>query len=55
MLLIVYGSFRSLNMEREAREKAEREKEASLLGNKTPASSSSSNSKAIPFIYYYCM
>ncbi|VVC90492.1 unnamed protein product [Leptidea sinapis] len=35
MLLIVYGSFRSLNMEREAREKAEREKEASLLGNKT--------------------
>ncbi|XP_026333088.1 signal peptide peptidase-like 3 [Hyposmocoma kahamanoa] len=37
MLLIVYGSFRSLNMEREARERAEREREASLLGgNKLP-------------------
>lgn len=49
MLLIVYGSFRSLNMEREAREKAEREKEDSLLGNKTPPSSSSSSSKR----YYF--
>lgn len=44
MLLIVYGSFRSLNMEREARERAEREKEASLLGGK-PAPSGSSNSE----------
>lgn len=34
MLLIVYGSFRSLNMEREARERAEKEREASLLGGK---------------------
>ncbi|KAG6463679.1 hypothetical protein O3G_MSEX014011 [Manduca sexta] len=43
MLLIVYGSFRSLNMEREARERAEREREASLLGGKPPAASSSNN------------
>lgn len=43
MLLIVYGSFRSLNMEREARERAEREREATLLGGK-PAPSCSHNS-----------
>ncbi|CAH1641236.1 unnamed protein product [Spodoptera littoralis] len=44
MLLIVYGSFRSLNMEREARERAEREREATLLGGKPATTSSSSNS-----------
>lgn len=34
--MIVYGSFRSLNMEREARERQEREKEAAgLLGTTT--------------------
>ncbi|KAH9645556.1 hypothetical protein HF086_005205 [Spodoptera exigua] len=44
MLLIVYGSFRSLNMEREARERAEREREATLLGGKPATTSSNSNS-----------
>ncbi|KAM3963813.1 signal peptide peptidase-like protein [Aphomia sociella] len=43
MLLIVYGSFRSLNMEREARERAEREREASLLGGKPSTTTSSNN------------
>ncbi|XP_045539117.1 signal peptide peptidase-like 3 isoform X1 [Papilio machaon] len=47
MLLIVYGSFRSLNMEREARERAEREREATLLGGK-PAPSCSHNSSFVP-------
>lgn len=46
MLLIVYGSFRSLNMEREARERAEREREATLLGGK-PATTSSANSSEL--------
>lgn len=45
MLLIVYGSFRSLNMEREARERAEKEREASLLGGKPTTTSSSNNSE----------
>ncbi|XP_060806544.1 signal peptide peptidase-like 3 [Amyelois transitella] len=45
MLLIVYGSFRSLNMEREARERAEREREATLLGgNGKPVTASCTNS-----------
>lgn len=45
MLLIVYGSFRSLNMEREARERAEREREASILGGKPASSTNTSNNK----------
>lgn len=52
MLLIVYGSFRSLNMEREARERAEREKEASLLGGKpAPAAHASSEYLAIVHLF----
>ncbi|XP_041971976.1 signal peptide peptidase-like 3 [Aricia agestis] len=43
MLLIVYGSFRSLNMEREARERAEKERETSLLGGKPTVTSSPNN------------
>ncbi|KAI8442325.1 hypothetical protein MSG28_005862 [Choristoneura fumiferana] len=43
MLLIVYGSFRSLNMEREARERADREREASLLGGTKPTSCSANS------------
>lgn len=36
MLLIVYGSFRSLNMEREAKERQEKEREAAGLLGTTP-------------------
>lgn len=42
MLLIVYGSFRSLNMEQEAREKAEKEK---ICGDGKDTGLCSDNSK----------
>lgn len=44
MLLIVYGSFRSLNMEREARERQEREKEAANLLGTTSTTTHATNS-----------
>lgn len=52
MLLIVYGSFRSLNMEREARERAEREREATLLGGVPAPSSGSSSKSCVNFLYH---
>ncbi|KPJ00628.1 Signal peptide peptidase-like 3 [Papilio xuthus] len=55
MLLIVYGSFRSLNMEREARERAEREREATLLGGKpVPSCSHSSNVQTLNTMQALC-
>ncbi|XP_049879311.1 signal peptide peptidase-like 3 isoform X2 [Pectinophora gossypiella] len=55
MLLIVYGSFRSLNMEREARERAEREREATLLGGKpAPPSTSNSNVQTLNTMQALC-
>ncbi|XP_059053852.1 signal peptide peptidase-like 3 [Achroia grisella] len=55
MLLIVYGSFRSLNMEREARERAEREREASLLGGKpTPTTSTNNNVQTLNTMQALC-
>ncbi|CAG9104505.1 unnamed protein product [Plutella xylostella] len=54
MLLIVYGSFRSLNMEREARERAEREKEASLLGGKPAPAAHASNVQTLNTMQALC-
>ncbi|CAH2051874.1 unnamed protein product, partial [Iphiclides podalirius] len=55
MLLIVYGSFRSLNMEREARERADREREATLLGGKpAPAPSPNNNVQTLNTMQALC-
>lgn len=54
MLLIVYGSFRSLNMEREARERAERDREAGLLLGGHASSSQTSNVQTLDTMQALC-
>lgn len=54
MLLIVYGSFRSLNMEREARERAEKEREACLLGGKPAAAPTHNNVQTLNTMQALC-
>lgn len=51
MLLIVYGSFRSLNMEREARERQERDKEAAGLLGTTSTTPHAPNSMYLQCIF----
>ncbi|XP_077288225.1 signal peptide peptidase-like protein isoform X2 [Arctopsyche grandis] len=56
MLLIVYGSFRSLNMEREARERQEREKEAAnLLGTASTTTHATNNVQTLDTMQALCL
>lgn len=62
MLLIVYGSFRSLNMEQEARERQEKERAQNassltglLSGNAVPQTSSENNVQTLDTMQALCL
>lgn len=55
ILLIVYGSFRSLNLEQEARERESEKERNKLLGITTPGSSSDNNVQTLDTMQALCL